>query len=43
MEEELAVIYVEASLVIEAALTQLDASDSDKESADASAADLAHP
>lgn len=43
MEEELAVIYVEASLVIEAALTQLDASDSDQESADASAADLAHP
>lgn len=43
MEEELAVIYVEASLVIEAALTQLDASDGDKESADASAADLAHP
>jgi hypothetical protein len=30
MEAELAVIYVEASLVIEAALTQLDASDSDR-------------
>ncbi len=43
MEEELAVIYVEASLVIEAALTQLDASDSDKESAVALAADLAQP
>jgi hypothetical protein len=40
MEAELAVIYVEASRVIEAALTQLDASDSDKESA---AADLARP
>ena len=40
MEAELAVIYVEASRVIEAALTQLDASDSDKESA---AADPARP
>ena len=43
MEAELAVIYVEASLVIEAALTQLDASDSDEDSADAPATDLAHP
>ena len=43
MEEELAVIYVEASRVIQAALTQLDAADGDKESADALAADLAQP
>jgi len=43
MEAELAVIYVEASRVIQAALTQLDASDSDKESAGAPAADLAQP
>ena len=43
MEAELAVIYVEASRVIQAALTQLDASDSDKASAGASAADLAQP
>ena len=43
MEAELAVIYVEASRVIDAALTQLDASDSDKESADALAADLSRP
>lgn len=43
MEEELAVIYVEASRVIQAALTQLDASDSDTDSANALAADLAQP
>jgi len=43
MEEELAVIYVEASRVIQAALTQLDASDSDTDNANALAADLAHP
>ncbi|MCH7897794.1 MAG: hypothetical protein IIC62_00455 [Proteobacteria bacterium] len=43
MEEELAVIYVEASRVIQAALTQLDASDSDTDNANALAADLAQP
>ena len=40
MEAELGIIYVEASRVIETALTQLDASDSDKERADAPVADL---
>ncbi len=43
MEEELAVIYVEASRVIQAALTQLDASDSDTDNSNALAADLAQP
>ncbi len=43
MEAELAVIYVEASRVIQAALTQLDASDSDTDNANALAADLAQP